>query len=195
MTGDQGFELLWGIGALALVGSALFARRIPIGRALAMLLAWAAIFALGAVLFAFRGEIGDKWRMMRAGEAGVATGETLRIPMDEDGHFWVRARVNGVEARFLVDSGASVTGLSAATLAAARIVDDGRGFPMLIETANGTIRARRVRIAELGVGPIERRDLAAITAPEFGETNVLGMNFLSTLDSWGVERRVLVLKP
>jgi aspartyl protease family protein len=55
--------------------------------------------------------------------------------------------------------------------------------------------ARRVRIDHLKVGPITRNDFAAISAPEFGDMNVLGMNFLSSLSGWGVEGRTLVLTP
>jgi aspartyl protease family protein len=45
------------------------------------------------------------------------------------------------------------------------------------------------------VGTIERRRLAVHISAAFGEMNVLGMNFLSSLSGWGVEGRWLVLKP
>ncbi|MEN2784920.1 hypothetical protein ACFOKI_15215 [Sphingomonas qilianensis] len=34
-----------------------------------------------------------------------------------------------------------------------------------------------------------------IVSPAFGETNVIGMNFLSRLKSWRVEGNILVLEP
>ncbi len=43
-------------------------------------------------------------------EQTVAGGVT-RVPIGRDGHFWLRARVNGTPARFLVDTGATVTAL------------------------------------------------------------------------------------
>src|SRR5688572_28974371 len=37
------------------------------------------------------------------------TGRETRIRMAPDGHFWIRASVNGVPRRFLVDTGATLT--------------------------------------------------------------------------------------
>jgi aspartyl protease family protein len=48
MNGDSAVDLVWAIGALVLVGSALVARRLPLGKAWKMALIWIAIF--GAAL-------------------------------------------------------------------------------------------------------------------------------------------------
>jgi aspartyl protease family protein len=146
----------------------------------------------------FRHDLGSVAGKLRAAidpEAGVVHGEALHIPMSDDGHFWVRGRVDGAEVRFLIDSGATTTALSTGAAREAGMRLDGNGFGAMITTANGSIMASRVRIGRLEVGGIVREDLAAISAPEFGEMNVLGMNFLSTLSGWGVEGRTLVLKP
>ena len=69
------------------------------------------------------------------------------------------------------------------------------GFPVLVETANGVVQARRGRVARLKVGTIERGDMAVHVSDSFGDTAVLGMNFLSSLSAWGVEGQWLVLTP
>src|SRR5690242_15655251 len=51
-------------------------------------------------------------------------GDEVRIRMSRDGHFWANVRVNGVERRMLIDSGATITALSDETAAAARIKRD-----------------------------------------------------------------------
>ena len=118
-------------------------------------------------------------------------GET-RIPMAVDGHFWVRADVNGHEVRFLVDSGATMTTIDRATAIAAGVaIDPSRG--QLVRTGNGMIRVSRGRAESLQVGGIERRGIA-VQISESDNLNVLGMNFLSSLDRWGVEGRWLVLE-
>ena len=96
--------------------------------------------------------------------------------------------------RFLVDSGATVTSISTATAARAGVAPSG-GFPVLVNTANGTVRAQRARAERLTVGTIERRNLALHVSEAFGDTNVIGMNFLSSLSGWGVEGQWLVLRP
>jgi aspartyl protease family protein len=129
------------------------------------------------------------------GERGQTVGGTLRVPMAPDGHFWVRARINGHEQRFLIDSGATTTALSADAAEAAELEVERGGFPIMINTANGTVQAKRTTIDRLTMGPIVAKDMAAVVSPAFGDMNVLGMNFLSSLDSWRVEGRTLILVP
>ncbi|RZI59808.1 MAG: TIGR02281 family clan AA aspartic protease [Zymomonas sp.] len=159
--------------------------------------AWVMIFGAAFIVFALGDEFRALGRRIITGanpEAGVVSGSTLHVPMAADGHFWVRGSVNGVPTRFLIDSGATTTALSSATASAAAITHDS-GFPVLLSTANGEVRADRATIDRLVIGPMQLDNVAAVTAPEFGDQNVLGMNFLSSLRSWGVEHRTLVLQP
>ncbi|WP_299327917.1 TIGR02281 family clan AA aspartic protease [Parasphingopyxis sp.] len=197
MTDGQGISLVWAVVMLVVVGSALFARRIPLGQAAKMALAWVAIFAVGLTIYAFRNDIkafGQRvWYEISPPDT-VADGETLRIRKSEDGHFWVNVRINSNEERFLVDSGATVTALSVG--AAQRSgVEPGGGYPMILNTANGPISADRAEARTLIVGTIRRDNMPVVVAEEFGGTNVLGMNFLSSLSSWGVEGDWLILEP
>jgi aspartyl protease family protein len=123
------------------------------------------------------------------------SGKELRVRMASDGHFWVLATVNGVERRMLIDSGATVTALSPQTVREAGI-DTGTGFaPVVLRTANGAAPAQTGTIDERRVGNIVARNLKVVTSPGLGDLDVLGMNFLSKLDSWRVEGRTLVLVP
>jgi aspartyl protease family protein len=122
-------------------------------------------------------------------------GKELRVRLSPDGHFWVLASINGVRTRMLVDSGATVTAVSEATARSARI-DTGRGLtPVVLRTANGTAPAETGSIDELRAGNIVARNLKVVTAPGLGGLDVLGMNFLSRLDSWRVEGQTLILVP
>jgi aspartyl protease family protein len=95
----------------------------------------------------------------------------------------------------LIDSGASTTALSLATAHAASIDLDQNPIPTSLSTANGMVFARTSNVHQLELGPITASDLRVVVAPEFGDTNVLGMNFLSRLKSWRVEGDILVLEP
>ena len=122
-------------------------------------------------------------------------GRELRVRMSPDGHFWVVASINGVERRMLIDSGATVTAISASTARAAG-VDAGTGItPVVLRTANGMAPAQTGAIEELRVGNIVARNLRIVTSPGLGNIDVLGMNFLSRLESWRVEGRTLILVP
>jgi len=183
---------------LVLPLSALFARRMPLGRVAIMALAWIGIFAKGLVVVAIVNQ--NQWliagtRAVFYGPDQSVVGSEVRIPMADDGHFWARATINGVERVMLVDSGATVTALSTATAANAKIDLDGMAAPAVVSTANGTVTGKSATIASLKVGGITATDLPTIVAPEFGDQDVLGMNFLSRLKSWRVEGKTLILTP
>lgn len=193
---NDSIQIAWSIGALILVGSGLIARRLPIGQTLKLIALWIAIFAGALLVVSYRGAIASAWHRV-AGElvGGQTVGNTLRIPMSDDGHFWVKASVNGVSQRFLIDSGATTTALSTGLVSKAGVEVDTGAMPQLLNTANGEVQAQPARVAEFAVGPIRSRDLRIVTAPAFGDTNVIGMNFLSTLKAWRVEGQTLVLEP
>jgi len=123
------------------------------------------------------------------------TGREVRIRMAADGHFWADATLNGVRRRMLIDSGATVTAVSEATAAAARVEGNRAPVPVVLRTANGMAPARAGSVEELRLGNIVARDLKVVVSPAFGDMEVIGMNFLSKLASWRVEGRTLILVP
>jgi aspartyl protease family protein len=191
---DTGASSIYYLVAIVFVASSLMGMRMPIAKAAKMVLAWVAIFGVMFVLFSFRSEFKALGSRLYAEVTGapVDSGGELRIAMAEDGHFWVRASVNGESARFLVDSGASVTTIAAETARDAGIAPTRRSGR--VETANGTVIMAHAFADRLEVGSIERTDFPVnINAQD--ETNILGMNFLSSLEGWRVERDELVLQP
>jgi aspartyl protease family protein len=159
-----------------------------------MALAWVAIFLVAALIVGQRDQFARLWNDAFGGAQQVQ-GSAMRIQMAEDGHFWADTQVNGRTVRFMIDSGATTTAMSRDAATAAGITIDESGFPVSIETANGTVEARRARIDRMTLGSINAEDLAVVVAGEFGDTSVLGMNFLSQLESWRVEGRFLILQP
>lgn len=123
-------------------------------------------------------------------------GDETRIPMASDGHFWVDAQVNGATARFLIDTGATYTGLTQAAARTAKVEPDPMAMPMELDTANGTITARAGTIEELRFGTIVAHRLKAAISPTSQDgINVIGMNLMSRLASWRVEKDTLILVP
>lgn len=199
MTGDQSADLIWYGLASTLVLSALLSRRMPLKSTLLMALGWIGIFAVALVAFSYHRELGSAAEKVGREVTGRAEqradGTMLRVSMAGDGHFWVDGNINGTQARFLIDSGATITGLTRQTaLAAGLNIDDG-GPGLALNTANGTIVAKRSSIARLQVGPVSTGDLPIVVSDKFGGVNVLGMNFLSRLKGWRVENGEMVLQP
>ena len=118
---DNGPYIVFYVMAAVFVASSLFAMRMPLGKALTLALAWIAIFGVAFLLFAFRGEFSELGQRIRAEATGspIVEGKIVRIPVAEDGHFYVDAKLNGHDVRFMVDSGASVTTVSRSAAEAA----------------------------------------------------------------------------
>ena len=180
--------------AMMLVVGGLMARREPAAKLVKMALAWVVIFAAGFVLFTFRDDFGYLFQRLRAEAVGtpVTAGTQTRIPMAIDGHFWVDAKLNGSDVKFLVDSGATMTTIDRGTAERAGVPVSSKADE-LVRTGNGVIRVATARADALTIGPIERHGVG-LQVVQNEDLNVLGMNYLSTLRRWGVEGRWLILE-
>ncbi len=127
----------------------------------------------------------------------VVEGGETRIPISRDGHFWLRAELNGVPANFLVDTGATLTAISQGLADQAGIEPRTGGLPVTIGTANGPVEASLGTIDELRFGNVAARGLDVVIAPSLGNTNVIGMNLLSRLASYRVDNQTneMILEP
>lgn len=195
MTNDMMLGGLYILMASMLVLGSLMSRREPWAKLITMMLAWVAIFGGGFILFTFRDNLGWVAQRLKAEAVGtpIVEGKTVRVPMALDGHFWVDATINGVPAKFLIDSGATVTTVGGA-LAAQAALEDGGEQDQMVRTGNGIVRVTSARANLISVGSIERRDQRVYIA-ENDDLNVIGMSFLSTLRRWSVEGRWLILEP
>ena len=197
MTDDREIYVVLGLMMLMLPLSSLLARRPSAATVLRSFIGWAVIAGLFYLAFSHRQRIselaGTIGKQLGVAEQSVE-GDTIRIRQSTDGHFWAVARLNGVERRMLIDSGATSTAISEATARAIGVTPR-RVPPVLLTTANGTIEAARGRIETMRIGSLETRDVPVVISPAFGEMDVVGMNFLSRLGSWRVEGGTLILTP
>jgi aspartyl protease family protein len=182
---------------LMFVVSELRSHNAPAKRLVTLVAAWVGIFAAVYVIFLFRDDIGDVWVRAKADITGepamAATGGAFAIRMDADGHFWVNGATPAGSRRMLVDSGATTTVLSSSGAAELGVESSG-GYPVLVDTANGTIRTYRARVPVLTVGSITVRDFPVLIS-ENDDIDVIGMNWLSLMRSWEVRGRVLTVTP
>jgi aspartyl protease family protein len=193
MTNDLMLGGVYLLMAMMLVVGSLMARREPAAKLVTLALAWVAIFGAGFVLFTFRDNLGWVAQRLKAEAVGtpVQQGQETRIPMAIDGHFWVTAKLNGRDVKFLIDSGATTTTIDRDTAKAAGIQVSPRR-DQYVRTGNGIIRVSSARANELTIGGITRRNVGLEIADN-DDLNVLGMNYLSSLSRWGVEGRWLVM--
>ncbi|MFN7717572.1 MAG: TIGR02281 family clan AA aspartic protease [Sphingomonadaceae bacterium] len=194
---EDGPSLIWGVVCILLLVSSLAARRLPLGYVAKAGLAWIAIFATLFAIFSFRFEFIGIWDRVKADISGTAgqniSGEAIELRRQDDGHYWLTVDINSKPVRFMVDSGATTTAINATTAKEAGVEAD--GYPIILSTANGRIAAKRGVVRSLSVGPHSIENHPVVVSERFGDVNVLGMNFLNSMQSWRVEGNMMVLQP
>jgi aspartyl protease family protein len=195
---EDGPSLIWGVVCILLLLSSLATRRLPLGYVAKAAFAWIAIFATLFAIFSFRFEFKAVWERVKADISGTAgqsvSGEEITIRRQDDGHYWLQVDVNGKPVRFMIDSGATTTAVNANTALETGIEVDANGYPVFLNTANGSVAAQRSVILSLKIGSRELGQHDVVVSESFGDTNVLGMNFLDSMQSWRVEGNVMTLK-
>ncbi len=199
MESDDNARMIYGLIVVMLLVGSLAARRLPMKHYLKMILAWVAIFAGVFVVMSFRPELEMAWNRVTGELTGAprqsVEGGEIRLVRQDDGHFWLRAELNGYQANMMVDSGASLTAINGKTARGAKLVLDSEDEAIELSTANGIIKARTAKVASMTVGDFLLEQHDVVVADGFGDTNVVGMNFLDDFESWNVTADVMTLKP
>lgn len=112
-----------------------------------------------------------------------------------NGHFEVRAQVNGTSLTMMVDTGATSIVLTAEDAVKAGYDPATLSFTVPIMTANGQASAARVIVDELRVGEIVRRQVPLLVAEDRKlDRSLLGMNFIGSLSGFDMRGERLILR-
>jgi len=130
-------------------------------------------------------EIDGKRRVLRMNQAYVAGrpaagggSSSVTLKADARGHFVTDGQVNGGTVRFMVDTGATTIALPAAD--AKRLgIDYLKGERGLVQTANGTAPAYRVKLDTVRLGDITINGVEGVVLEGGLQTALLGMSFLN----------------
>lgn len=114
-------------------------------------------------------------------QAQVLANGDLVIKRSQDGHFYTTGTVNGQQAKFMVDTGASLVSVSEAFAQTAGIRG---GVPTTFRTANGRHPGRVVDGVVVAIGPVSVSNVKVGVGLRMGEDNeaLLGQSFLSKFD-------------
>lgn len=176
----------------ALIATGLLASRRRLGETLRNAALWLLIALLFVAGYVYRDDLTSIADRMTAGlvpgRAVLTTdssgAQILVLHKMGNGHFQVKAEIDGRHVSMLVDTGASSVVLSYADAERLGLEPDTLDFNMMVSTANGVSVAAPVRLDSLAIGPIERRHVRAMVAgPGKLDQSLLGMNFLGSLGS------------
>ena len=128
-------------------------------------------------------------------ERTISSSRAVRIARGQNGEFALRARINGVGAPMVVDTGASAVVLTYETAKAVGLPLELLDYNVDVETAGGHTKAARLTLDRLAIGRLVERSVPALVVPH-GQmrTNLLGMSFLDRLESWEVRSDHLMLR-
>ncbi len=181
--------------------------RLTAGKAAEALKALGSWVAIGLVLFALYayraelGEVGDRVvSELQPGSVQTVSpgveghGTVVRIRKTE-GHFVAKAKVNGKSVHMIVDTGASTVVLRSEDARRAGIQLSALTYSVPVETANGRAFAARVKLDKVSLGELtlEKVD-ALVTRPGALHQSLLGMSFLSRLQSYEFSGNQLLMR-
>ena len=120
---------------------------------------------------------------------------SVKLKAGPGGHFVAEFRMNGKGVTALVDTGASSVAINKSTAKRLGIQVSPNDFVYSVSTANGETKAARAVIREIQIGRVKVRDVEAMILDDRAlDGTLLGMTFLSRLDSFSVTDGDLILK-
>ncbi|HVX74707.1 MAG TPA: TIGR02281 family clan AA aspartic protease [Bradyrhizobium sp.] len=118
----------------------------------------------------------------------------VQIARSANGEFALQARINGVSAPMVVDTGATQVVLTYETAKAVGLPLELLNYDVDLETAGGHAKAARLTLDRLAIGRLVERSVPALVVPHgLMKTNLLGMSFLDRMESWEVRADRLML--
>ena len=145
---------------------------------------------------------GEPDQLARAGEQlshlvgrrSVPPTPPVQIARGHAGEFALSAKINGVKAPMVIDTGATSVVLTWETAKAIGLPLEMLEYDVDVETAGGHTKAARLTLDRLSVGHLAEKSIPALVVPRGQmKTNLLGMSFLDRLESWGVQADRLML--
>jgi aspartyl protease family protein len=191
---DSG-QIVYEIIIILIVSSAMASGKIL--QNLKYLAIWAGIFIILMTGYSYRHELSRIKEKVLADiiptKGFHKAPDSISFPVSSDGHFYIRAQVNGIPIIFLADTGASDIVLSPVDAGKLGIEKDELRFDRSYETANGTVRGSSIRIADLKIGKIHLKKIRASVNEAEMRKSLLGMTFFRCLESYEVKNGVLTL--
>lgn len=125
----------------------------------------------------------------------AASSRTVEIRRGRAGEFALRAKINGVTAPMVIDTGATSVVLTYETAKAAGLPLELLDYSVDVETAGGNTKAALLTLDRLAIGKVVERSVPALVVPRGQmKTNLLGMSFLDRLERWEVRADRLMLR-
>lgn len=180
-----------------LLGNLFMRRDLPISKIFKYLGIWSIFGFICVALYSYRFEFADfKSRIL--GEinpsfAQIKDGK-IEIKLAQDGHFYINLQINGVDARFMIDTGASDIVISISEAKRIGIDVAKLSFNKPYQTANGKSWGASVKLNQVKIGSVVFAEVpASVNNAEMG-SSLLGMSFLRQFKKYEFFQDRLILE-
>ena len=195
--GDPGVVQTLGFLFLA-SSSLLFVREFNLKKTARNVLLWLGAGLVLIMAFAYQNELMELGLRLRGAIApgyAVQTGtHEMTISEGEGGHYHVYGAVNGVQIRFLIDTGATDIVLDPEDARRIGLKLEDLTFDQPFGSANGIGHGARIEVDELSVGAIRLNHVRlSVNGAPMG-SSLLGMAFLKQLKSYSFSGGKLILR-
>lgn len=159
---------------------------------------WLGIMLLAVIFYGYRYEIGTLGNRFVAilipGHGYWTDAKTASYFADDSGQFWVDGVVNGVDFRFIVDTGATSIVFSKTDARRLGFNPEALHFDRFASTANGRVRYAAVRLRQVVIGPVVVGDVPAEIDDGDLRHPLLGMEFLRRMSTFEISNGILTIR-
>ncbi len=140
---------------------------------------WALIMLILSIGYKFRHELQYNRVMAHIfPDKGFYSDRKMYFYKADDGHFYITAKINGHNVKFLFDTGASDIALTQQDAKRVGINIYGLSYNRAYNTANGVIMSAPVRLSNLQIGEFVLPDVRANISNAYMDISLLGMSAL-----------------
>ena len=176
-------------------GTAAFWSRSSLWRLARFAGVWILVILGVASFYLYRSDFSGRFMAALDPSAAMTTEEGLLVHRSRDGHFWLRAELNGIPVRMMVDTGASNVVLSPDDAERVGINNGILNFDGRAETANGSVRFARAQVETFGVGSAVLNDVPVTINSAEMRGSLLGLSVLNRFSSFEFRGDTLILRP
>lgn len=180
MQGDDIGRLIYlGLLGLMIAGFFVAQNRMSLNKTLQSAAVWVLIFFGVVAIYGLWGDI--RQTVMPQQVSFAETGQIV-VPRSPDGHYYIRADVNGASTLFVLDTGATEMVLTQDDARRAGLDLQALNYTGRAMTANGEVRTAPVWLESVTLGAVTDRNLPATVNGGEMSQSLLGMTYLQR---WG----------
>jgi aspartyl protease family protein len=188
-------SLILSMGMLLYIGLAVFGNPRTDGlQKVKHLLIWLFVFFVITTGYVFRDSfdsIKERYKLNILPGYHKKEGNVITLKMADDGHFYVNLLVNKKKLRFLIDTGATRVVINQPD--AQEIGLNSLVFAFSSNTANGEVKMAKANV-DIQLDDVLFEDFTVYVNSGDLDVSLLGMSFLTRLDSFEIDGQYLYLK-